>query len=113
MPKAYVVASVITAEILPPTIHAVDLNSLRHISRCSDLDPIGYGFHLTRGMLIVATHTNVQAGSFPVPYRWDFCKCKCNFDTYTCKCFMAHLACDKNCGNCKSRICDNKESQID
>ena len=52
-------------------------------SRCSDLDPSGYGFHPTRGMLLLATHTNIQASSFPVPYRCYFCKCKGNFDANT------------------------------
>ena len=31
----------------------------------------------------------------------------------TCKCFKAHLACDKNCGHCEGKICNNKDSQID
>ena len=54
MLKADVVASVNAAETLPLINHAADSNSLRAYlhSRCSDLDPTGYGFHLTRGMLL-------------------------------------------------------------
>ena len=73
------------------------------------LDPTGYGFHLMRGMLLPIPMYRPVAPVFLIDRI--FFKCEGNCDTW--KCFQAHLACNKNCGHCEGRICNNKKSQRD
>ena len=79
VPKAVEVASV----TLPSTFRAADFNSFRAFLEAQRPGSNRLRFHPTRRMLLPMPMSNIQAGSFPVPYRCYFCKYKGTFDTNT------------------------------
>ena len=112
--KSLAAASVITAESLPPTRDAADLHSLRAYLQVqqwlgNELDPSRYGFCLTKGMFLPVNMSQQVAPEFLLD--GIFCKCKGSCDTRSCKCHKAQLFCNKNCGVCEGRVCNNKEPQ--
>ena len=112
--KSLAAATVVTAESLPPTCDTADLHSLRAYLQVqqwlgNELDPTRYGFCLTNGMYMPLAISNQVAPDFLLNGIFFKSKSLCN--TNSCKCHKAQLHCNKNCGICEGRICNNKEPE--